>query len=226
MTQSWFVGLFFSFLAALWCRRSAGAAARGRSPHCGAGGKRRVHVAAPRGCAVADTRGFDRQRRGTQDCVRCCGKIRPHRSSIRRIFCSSKAGYSKSAMLKGTPDRPYQHHRAGVGARQPERPAIMFRRPKRKNLLSAAVPDSLKVRNLVFNPISENSFRHVIMRALREAQRMEAEPWTMCRALFRQPWHDFLKAEVRYAVRPGRRRWRSFRSLQALATVNRVWPTR
>ena len=89
------------------------------TPYRGARGQPGVHVASGTGCAVADPRGLDRQCRGTRPATVA---RRPREQAA--LFAGDPAARKpdiRSAQCQGAPDRQDQHHRAGVGARQPER---------------------------------------------------------------------------------------------------------
>lgn len=80
-----------------------------------------------------------------------------------------------------------------------------------------AVPDSLKVRNLVDNLYFREHLPAEDYAALRDAQRQEDAGRGLCQSLFRQPWHADELAET-YARRADRGRGDGgFRALQRLA---------
>lgn len=89
------------------------------TPYRGARGQSGVHVASGTGCAVADPRGLDRQCRGMRPATVA---RRPREQAA--LFAGDPGARKpdiRGAQCQGAPDRQDQHHRAGVGARQPER---------------------------------------------------------------------------------------------------------
>ena len=146
------------------------------TPYRGARGQPGVHVASGTGCAVADPRGLDRQCRGTRPATVA---RRPREQAA--LFAGDPAARKpdiRSAQCQGAPDRQDQHHRAGVGARQPERAAQQPAEPAAESP-AGAIPDSLKVRNLVFNPYFREQLPEADYAALRRAQGWSWMPWTM-----------------------------------------------
>ena len=103
-------------------RKPACAAAFSRSPHRGARKQRGVYVASARGCAAADARRFDRQCRGTRPAAAAREPGGP--PAVFAGYSAARKPDIRNPQCQGPPDRPYQHHRAGVGARQPERRGV------------------------------------------------------------------------------------------------------
>ena len=107
-------------------------------------------------------------------------RTRASGSSIRRRFCSSKAGF-RNPQCQGTPDRPSQHHRAGVGAGSLNGGAATRRLLKSP---AEAVPRLAEGPQSGGQPLFPRTPPGGGLCGLRDAQRQEnAGPWTMSTAI-------------------------------------------
>ncbi len=132
-----------------------------------------VHVASGTGCAVADPRGLDRQCRGTrpatvarrprEQAALFAGEILQLES---RIF---EVRNAKGRLIDkiNTIEQEWVLANLNGAAQQPAEPAA--------ESPAGAIPDSLKVRNLVFNPYFREQLPEADYAALRRAQGLELD---------------------------------------------------